>query len=101
MKELGSHGPGFHAALAGPLRDAQVDFALLVGDEMRALADELGKSAPAALGNKPAFAHCASVQEAVQALQQWGVERGDAILVKGSNSVGLGALVRALAGNEG
>ena len=98
MKELGAHGPGFHAALAGPLREAGIDFAVLVGDEMRALADELGKSGGGALGNRPAFAHCASVQEAVQALQQHGVERGDAILVKGSNSVGLGALVRAFAG---
>jgi UDP-N-acetylmuramoyl-tripeptide--D-alanyl-D-alanine ligase len=101
MKELGAHAPGFHAALAGPLREANVDYAILVGDEMAALADELGKSPVPALGNKPAFAHCASVQEAVQALQQHGVERGDAILVKGSNSVGLGALVRALAGKEG
>jgi len=101
MKELGVHGPNFHAALAGPLVDAGVDFAVLVGDEMRALADELRKSNDAALGNAPRFAHCATVKDAQDALQQFGLERGDAVLVKGSNSVGLGALVTALAGRQG
>jgi UDP-N-acetylmuramoyl-tripeptide--D-alanyl-D-alanine ligase len=101
MKELGAHAPGFHAALAGPLIGAGVDFAVLVGDEMHALADELGKSDAAALGKAPRFAHCASVKEAQDALRQFGLERGDAILVKGSNSVGLGALVAALASREG
>jgi UDP-N-acetylmuramoyl-tripeptide--D-alanyl-D-alanine ligase len=97
MKELGSHAEGFHAALAGPLRDAGVDFAILVGEEMRALADELGKSGTSALGKPLAFTHCASVEEARAALRTRGVGRGDAILVKGSNSVGLGALVASLA----
>jgi UDP-N-acetylmuramoyl-tripeptide--D-alanyl-D-alanine ligase len=101
MKELGGHAPGFHAALAGPLAEAGVDFAVLVGDEMRALADELGKSAAPALGKKPRFAHCATVKDAQDALRQFGLERGDAVLVKGSNSVGLGALVSALASREG
>ncbi|RYF58598.1 MAG: hypothetical protein EOO27_12070 [Comamonadaceae bacterium] len=51
MKELGSHGPAYHADLAGPLRDAGVDFALLVGEEMGALAEELGKPADPALAS--------------------------------------------------
>jgi UDP-N-acetylmuramoyl-tripeptide--D-alanyl-D-alanine ligase len=101
MKELGTHGPGYHAALAGPIAAAGVDLALLVGDEMRALADELGKSGKTALGKKLRFAHCATVDEAQDALRQFGLERGDAILVKGSNSVGLGALVAAFAKQEG
>ncbi|MFA7601872.1 MAG: UDP-N-acetylmuramoyl-tripeptide--D-alanyl-D-alanine ligase [Novosphingobium sp.] len=101
MKELGAHGPAFHAALAEPLAAAQVDFAVLVGDEMRALADELGKSAGGALGKAIRFAHCGSPAEAREALTDFGVESGDAILVKGSNSVGLGALVKALAGKDG
>jgi UDP-N-acetylmuramoyl-tripeptide--D-alanyl-D-alanine ligase len=101
MKELGEHGPEFHAALAAPLAEAQVDFAVLVGDEMGALADELGKSGAAALGKPIAFAHCASLGEARQALMDFGVESGDAILVKGSNSVGLGELVAALSAKEG
>jgi UDP-N-acetylmuramoyl-tripeptide--D-alanyl-D-alanine ligase len=101
MKELGDRGPAFHAALAQPLAEARVDFAILVGDEMSALADELGKSGAAALGNALRFAHCRNVDEARQALADFGVESGDAILVKGSNSVGLGALVKALAAKEG
>jgi UDP-N-acetylmuramoyl-tripeptide--D-alanyl-D-alanine ligase len=100
MKELGQHGPAFHTALAEPLADANVDFAILVGDEMSALADELGKSGTATLGKPVRFAHCRNPAEARQALADFGVESGDAILVKGSNSVGLGALVKALAAKE-
>lgn len=97
MKELGEHGPAYHAALSVPLAGSGADFAVLVGDEMQALADELGKAGKAALGKPAAFAHCRTVSEALDALRAYGVEGGDAILVKGSNSVGLGALVAALA----
>ena len=44
-----------------------------------------------------------SVADAAQAgklLEGEGLEGGDAILVKGSNSVGLGAIVRALTAKE-
>jgi UDP-N-acetylmuramoyl-tripeptide--D-alanyl-D-alanine ligase len=101
MKELGDHGPAFHAQLAKPLAEAQVDYAVLVGDEMSALADELGKSPDGALGKPIRFAHCRNADEARQALANFGVESGDAILVKGSNSVGLGGLVKALSAKEG
>lgn len=97
MKELGEHGPAFHAALAGPIGAAGVDYAVLVGDEMRALADEMGKQGLGALGKTIAFAHCGTAAEALETLRSHGVEGGDAILVKGSNSVGLGTLVSALA----
>ena len=97
MKELGDFASGLHAALAGPIAEAQVDFAILVGDEMAALADELGKPGANALGTRPGFAHCRSVDEALTLLGEHGIAAGDAILVKGSNSVGLGALVAALA----
>ena len=97
MKELGDHGPAFHAALIEPLIAANVDHAILVGDEMGALADELGKAAQTLLGKAPAFAHCGTARDAQQCLRELGVEGGDAILVKGSNSVGLGTVVAALA----
>jgi UDP-N-acetylmuramoyl-tripeptide--D-alanyl-D-alanine ligase len=100
MKELGDHGPAYHAALAEPLAGAQIDYAVLVGDEMRALAEELGKSARSALGKAMPFAHCGSVKEALAALGDFGVASGDAILVKGSNSVGLGSLVAALSADK-
>lgn len=101
MKELGEHGPAYHAALAQPLGASGASFAVLVGPEMAALAEELGKAAPDALGKGIAFAHCNTAQEALQALRKHGVQSGDAILVKGSNSVGLGAVVAALAKQEG
>jgi UDP-N-acetylmuramoyl-tripeptide--D-alanyl-D-alanine ligase len=41
------------------------------------------------------------VREAVRTLQEFGLERDDAILVKGSNSVGLASLVTALSKQEG
>ena len=44
MKELGDFAPAFHAQLAEPLAGANVDFAVLVGDEMLPLVRELGKA---------------------------------------------------------
>ena len=98
MKELGDFAPGLHAALAEPLAEADVDHVILVGDEMTALADELGKSAGSALGKTIGFAHCRTVEEALHALGELGLRHGDVLLVKGSNSVGLGRLVAALSG---
>jgi UDP-N-acetylmuramoyl-tripeptide--D-alanyl-D-alanine ligase len=101
MKELGTHGADFHAGLAEPLSEAGVDYAILVGNEMKALADELGKAASSPLGKGIRFAQCDNSAQAREALNTFGVERGDAILIKGSNSVGLGSLVAALVGKEG
>jgi UDP-N-acetylmuramoyl-tripeptide--D-alanyl-D-alanine ligase len=101
MKELGDFAPAFHAQLAEPLEAAQVDYAILVGEEMAALARELGKPAQNALGIRFAFAHCHNPGEAIAALEEFGLSAGDAVLVKGSNSVGLGRVVAHFAGREG
>ena len=93
MKELGEFAPAFHAQLAEPLAEAKVDHAVLVGDEMRALARDLGKGAANALAGGMSFAHCDGPAEAIAALEEFGIAAGDAILVKGSNSIGLGRLV--------
>ena len=93
MKELGEFAPAFHAQLAEPLMDANTDYAVLVGEEMTALARELGKGRAAALGKPLYFAHCADTGEAIAALEEYGLAGGDAVLVKGSNSVGLSRLV--------
>jgi len=87
MRELGDHSDDFHAELARPIEDAGIDFALLVGDEMRALAKVLGATVK--------MIHVPDAASAIAALQG-RVRPGDAILVKGSNSVGLAALVDAL-----
>ena len=93
MKELGDFASGFHAQLIEPLTDAHVDYAVLVGDEMRALAGELGKGGGAAVAAPLGFAHCDGPGEAIAALEAFGLAAGDAVLVKGSNSVGLGRVV--------
>lgn len=98
MKELGDFAEGFHRQLAEPLADAGAAHAILVGDEMRSLADQLhtdqlGKDSAALLGKPITFAHCDTPAEAIAALDHYGLRPGDAVLVKGSNSVGLGRLV--------
>ncbi len=100
MKELGADQDRYHADLAGPIRDAGVDVALLVGAEMRPLADALVDSAAASLEKPVTVAQVATADEARQWLKAAGLQAGDAILVKGSNAVGLGALVAALTGGE-
>ncbi len=93
MKELGDFAQGFHRQLAEPIIEAGVTHAILVGDEMAALADELGKGGKPSLGKALGFAHCGTPAEAIAALTNFGLSAGDAVLVKGSNSVGLGRLV--------
>lgn len=95
MKELGGNSAQYHAALAQPLVDAKVDLAILVGEEMHYLAQQLkaGVEGPAE------FAHCATAHEALDLLQNY-IRASDTILVKGSNSMGLSAIVSALTGGE-
>lgn len=90
MRELGEHGPRFHAELADPVLEAGVDFALLVGDEMAPLAS--------ALEGRLDFAHVPAAAAALDALSG-RISAGDAVLIKASNSVGLGRLVEQLAGS--
>ena len=87
MRELGTQGPAFHAALADPVAAAGVSRAILVGDGMRALAHALEGSVD--------FVH---VPDAATARDRLKAELapGDAVLVKGSNGVGLAAVVAGL-----
>lgn len=101
MKELGDFADGFHAQLAEPLAEARVDHAVLVGEEMRALARALGKGDAGALATGLTFAHCDNPAEAIAALEEFGLAAGDAVLVKGSNSVGLGRLVNHFSSRDG
>ncbi len=96
MKELGDFAPAMHAHLIEPIAEAHVDHLVLVGDEMRALARELGKGGSAPVAAPVSFAHCDSPGEAIAALEEFGLAGGDAVLVKGSNSIGLGRLVAHL-----
>ena len=91
MKELGPDGEAYHAALAAPLVAARVQFALLVGEEMAPLAK--------ALEGRIDFAHVADHAAAKARLGDL-IRAGDAVLIKGSNSVGLSHLVTALTNGE-
>jgi UDP-N-acetylmuramoyl-tripeptide--D-alanyl-D-alanine ligase len=96
MKELGDFAPAMHAQLVEPVAEAHVDHLVLVGEEMKALARELGKGGGGSLATPLTFAHCDGPGEAIAALEEFGLAGGDAVLVKGSNSVGLGRLVAHL-----
>jgi UDP-N-acetylmuramoyl-tripeptide--D-alanyl-D-alanine ligase len=93
MKELGAQSPEFHRALQQPIESANVNLLLLVGEEMAPLAEAL--AGEIAWAGK--FAHCGSVGEASQRLRD-ETRAGDAILIKGSNSVGLSAVVETMLG---
>jgi UDP-N-acetylmuramoyl-tripeptide--D-alanyl-D-alanine ligase len=88
MRELGGETEAFHAGLAAPIEAAKVDYAILVGEEMESLAK--------ALGTRVELAHVGDAAAAAGLVRK-AIGPGDAILVKGSNSVGLAALVEALA----
>ncbi len=93
MKELGPESPRFHAELKDSIEAGGSSYALLVGEEMAPLAQAL--AADIAWNGK--FAHCASTSDAISIARDVLLP-GDTILVKGSNSMGLSALVEALVG---
>ncbi len=91
MRELGSASDALHAALADPIAAAGVDFALLVGSGIEPLAK--------ALEGRVKCAHCATADQAREALENI-IAPGDALLIKGSNAIGLGQIVVALTGGR-
>ena len=87
MGELGVNAPRYHAELAEPVLAARAEAILLVGEAMTPLA--------AALERKVNVVHVPDATAAVAALDAI-VRPGDAVLVKGSNAVGLARVVAAL-----
>jgi UDP-N-acetylmuramoyl-tripeptide--D-alanyl-D-alanine ligase len=89
MRELGEHSAELHAGLAPAVLQAHVDELILIGEEMRPLAEQV-------VGKVP-LDFVATVEEATDELLH-RVRPGDAVLVKASNSVGLAKLVERVAG---
>jgi len=87
MRELGEHSDALHAGLGPAVRDAHVDRLILIGDEMRPLAEQVVGII--------SFDIVSSVDEASDALMRLA-RPGDAVLVKASNSVGLAKLVERM-----
>ena len=87
MRELGDASDSYHAALAGPVIEAGVEQVILVGEAMAALAN--------ALEGRVEFVHVADAAAARDRLLAI-LAPGDAVLIKGSNGVGLAKLVASL-----
>lgn len=87
MRELGDDSAAYHAALAEPILAARVETALLVGEAMAPLAQ--------ALEGRVDIMHVPDAATALDRLKNL-VRAGDAVLVKGSNGVGLSRLVAGL-----
>jgi UDP-N-acetylmuramoyl-tripeptide--D-alanyl-D-alanine ligase len=87
MRELGSHSDSLHAGLAPAVIDARVDRLVLIGEEMKPLAE--------AVAGEVAVERAAGVDEAAEILLRIA-RPGDAVLVKASNSVGLAKLVERM-----
>ena len=87
MAELGKDELDLHAGLSGPLEEAGVSRVIVSGECMRALKGALPQVMRGAWARDWEFALDALKEE---------IEDGDVVLVKGSNSVGLGKLVSAL-----
>jgi UDP-N-acetylmuramoyl-tripeptide--D-alanyl-D-alanine ligase len=91
MRELGEKSDGYHADLAAPVRDAGVEAVILVGESMTPLA--------AALEGQMEVMHVTDAATARDRLNAV-LRAGDAVLIKGSNGVGLSAVVAALRGGK-
>ena len=87
MRELGEHSGALHAGLAPAVFGAQVDELILIGEEMRPLAEQVV--------GKVSLDLVSTVEEATDHLRR-RIRPGDAVLVKASNSVGLAKLVERM-----
>lgn len=91
MRELGDQSADFHAGLVGPIADANVEALLLVGEGMAPLAR--------ALEGRIDLVHVPDAATARERIETM-LRPGDAVLIKGSNGVGLSRVVAALAGRQ-
>ncbi len=87
MRELGPQSPQLHAGLAEAVRASKPDKVFLVGKQMQALAD--------ALGPRWVSAHAEDVGGIAELVLN-NLAKGDVVMVKGSNGVGLSQLVLRL-----
>ncbi|WP_242096141.1 UDP-N-acetylmuramoyl-tripeptide--D-alanyl-D-alanine ligase [Sphingomonas sp. CROZ-RG-20F-R02-07] len=88
MRELGDDSATYHASLAEPIAAARVEAVVLVGEAMAPLA--------AALEGHTELVHVMAAADALAALRSM-LAPGDAVLIKGSNGVGLSRVVAGLA----
>lgn len=87
MRELGDDSDIYHAGLADPIAEAGVECAVLVGNGMEPLVR--------ALAGRVQTMHVADAAQARDRLTEM-LAPGDAVLVKGSNAIGLSTVVDAV-----
>lgn len=88
MLELGSESRRWHVSLADAITAAQIDLLFTCGMEMRHLFDAV----PSAVQG----AHCADAQSLADCLET-RLQAGDALMVKGSNGMGMQVILQHLA----
>ncbi|HEY8380708.1 MAG TPA: UDP-N-acetylmuramoylalanyl-D-glutamyl-2,6-diaminopimelate--D-alanyl-D-alanine ligase [Microvirga sp.] len=87
MKELGEQGPDLHRGVAEAVEGNGVDLVFAAGGLMKNLVDALPAGRVAA--------HAPSSAELVDAVAS-ALQPGDAVMIKGSLSTGMGLIVKAL-----
>jgi UDP-N-acetylmuramoyl-tripeptide--D-alanyl-D-alanine ligase len=87
MKELGTGGPELHRALAGAVEANRVDLVFAAGPLMQNLVEALPAGRVAV--------HAPTASELAEAVCA-AVRPGDAVMVKGSLSTGMGVIVKGL-----
>jgi UDP-N-acetylmuramoyl-tripeptide--D-alanyl-D-alanine ligase len=87
MKELGEKGPGLHEELAEAVQGNRIDLVFAAGPLMKNLVDALPKAKIAA--------HTETSSELVDAVCA-AIRPGDAVTVKGSLSMKMALVVKAL-----
>lgn len=92
MLELGPDGPAMHAALAGPIEDAEIDLVFVAGPLMKSLWEALPTT------RRGGYAETAV---ALAPLVATAIEPGDVVMVKGSNGSRAGLIAQALAALDG
>lgn len=109
MKELGEGSPDFHREIGHFLAGCEVDVVALFGDLARLIGEQLEKergvsqvldpagaetdAKPAGAGRKVLYL---SAKEELEGWLKEEVESGDCVLFKGSNSMGLGDVIKAV-----
>ncbi len=88
MLELGKSSHKLHRELADPIRDANIDRVWLVGNEIAALADELGSEKLAGHYDTATAVEKAFLKD---------LTPGDVVMIKASLGIRFGALVEAVA----
>jgi UDP-N-acetylmuramoyl-tripeptide--D-alanyl-D-alanine ligase len=91
MYELGEGSRAFHEGLAEPVKASGAQTVILVGEAMGALANALEREVD--------FVHVPDAASARDRLKTM-LAPGDAVLIKGSNGVGLAAVVAGLASGK-